>query len=386
MGAPPYKFFKMFDKRIDRKNTNSFKWEKYPSEVLPMWVADMDFEIAKPIQEAIRKNLDHGIIGYSIPSKELNEVAVKRLSEFHNWHIKEEWIVWLPAMVPSFYISVLACTTEGQGVMASTPIYRPFLEAASSNNRHLQAIPLIWQNERWEMDFEKMKNELKDTKLFFLCNPHNPNGRVYSKEELTQLASFCIENDIYIVSDEIHCDLVLEDSKKHLSIASISPEIAERTITLLSPSKTFNTPGLGIAYAIIPNQDIRKKFEKLKNGILPMISNFAMQGAIAAYTSAEPWRKELIQYLKSNHDFLMTEINAIDGLSMKPLEATYLAWVDYRNTGIPNFTALLEKHGLGVMDADIFGGSGFFRLNFATQKSRVEEALTRIKNAMDTVK
>lgn len=373
-----------FDKIIDRKNTNSYKWDKYPEGVLPLWVADMDFEVAEPIKDALRKIVDHGVIGYSRTPDELVEVVVKRLKDRHHWDIQKEWIVWLPGLVPGLHTAARCVSDDYFSVMTSSPVYRPFLEASEIGNRRLQDIPFLWRNDHWEMDFEEMKKTLNpSTKLYMFCNPHNPNGRVFSKEELIQLADFCVENDLVLCSDEIHCDLILDESKEHISIASLNKEIELRSITLLAPSKTFNIAGLGCSFAIIPDKVLRDKFEKTKYGMMPMLSAFAMEAALAGYKDSDVWLSELLKYLRSNQAYLLKEINDIEGLKMEPLEATYLAWISYEGTGISDFVSHLESHGVGVQDAEIFGGKGYFRLNFATQKANLEEAIKRIRKSLN---
>lgn len=373
-----------FDKIVDRKNTNSYKWDKYPEDVLPLWVADMDFEVAEPIKKALKKVVEHGVIGYSRTPDELVEVVLRRMKELHNWEIEKEWIVWLPGLVPGLHTAARCISDDYISVMTSSPVYRPFLEAAEIGNRRLLDVPFIWQNDRWEMDFEEMNKSINpSTKLYMLCNPHNPNGRVFSKQELEQLADFCVKNELVLCSDEIHCDLILDESKKHISIASLSKEIEAKSITLLAPSKTFNIAGLGCSFAIIPDQTLREKFEKTKYGMMPMLSAFAMESALAAYKDSESWRMELLKYLRANQSYLLKEINAIDGLKMEPLEATYLAWISFEATGITDFVSHLEKHGVGVQDASIFGGKGYFRLNFATQRANLVEAIKRIRASLN---
>jgi cysteine-S-conjugate beta-lyase len=372
-----------FDKPINRQNTNSYKWDKYTPDVLPLWVADMDFEVAEPIKEALKKIVDHGVIGYSRTPDELIDVVVSRLKDRHHWQIEEEWIVWLPGLVPGLHTSASCISDDVFSVMTSTPVYRPFLEAGQMGNRKLQDIPFVWNNNRWEMNFEEMQRSVnQSTKLYMLCNPHNPNGRVFTKDELQKLADFCVKNDLIICSDEIHCDLILDDSKKHISIASLNKEIESRSITLLAPSKTFNIAGLGCSFAIIPDKALRDKFEKTRYGMMPMLSSFAMESALAAYKYSESWRLELLDYLRANHQYLLEEISMIPGLDMQPLEATYLAWIGYESTGISDFVAHLEKFGVGVQDASIFGGKGFFRLNFATQRDNLVEAVRRIRASL----
>ena len=375
-----------FDKIVDRRNTNSYKWDKYPSEVLPLWVADMDFEVAQPIKNALKKIVDQCVIGYSNLPDELEQIVIERLRDWHNWEIKNEWIVWLPGLVPGIHTSAQCISEDFCSIMTSSPVYRPFLEAASMGNRSLQAVPFIWKNQRWEMDFDEMeKSANPSTKLYMLCNPHNPNGRVFSKEELEKLSDFCIKHNLFICSDEIHCDLILDTTKNHISIASLNKEIEKRSITLLAPSKTFNIAGLGCSFAIIPDADLRGRFEKKKYGMIPMPSSFAMESALAAYKESEDWRQRMLKYLRANHEYLLIEINKIPGLKMEPLEATYLAWINFEGTGIEDFVCVLENSGVGVQDASIFGGKGYFRLNFATQRANLEEAIKRIKKALHVI-
>ncbi|NBA88774.1 putative C-S lyase [Emticicia sp. CRIBPO] len=372
-----------FDKPTDRKNSNSYKWDRYAPEVIPMWIADMDFEVAPPIKQALIDISTHAIVGYNHTPDELTEVVIERLKTRHGWEIQKEWIVWLPGLVPGLHTAARCISDDYYAVMTSSPVYKPFLEAAEIGKRRLQNIPFIWQNDRWEMDFEEMKRTVNpSTRLYMLCNPHNPTGRVFDRSELEQLVAFCLENNLVLCSDEIHCDLILDDTKQHLSIATISKEIENQSITLLAPSKTFNIAGLGCSIAIIPNKELRQNFEKTIYGIMPRPTGFSYEAALAAYKSCEDWRVELVAYLKQNHDYLLKEMNSIPGLSMIAAEATYLAWINYEKTGIENFTEVLEKNGVGVMDAKIFGGEKHFRLNFGTQRAVLEEAVKRIKNSL----
>ena len=371
-----------FDEIIDRTNTNSYKWEKYAGrDILPLWVADMDFKAAPPILDAMKHITEHGILGYSQTPKELNEVVVKRLKEQHHWEIDTDWIVWLPGLVPGLHTTCRAIGEAGDEVLTVTPVYRPFMESVEYAYKKLVTVPfLVDESGYHSFDFEAIEKAITPkTKLFLICNPHNPNGRVFSKEELSKLSEICLKYNIAICSDEIHCDLILDDSKKHISIASLNKDIENQTITLLSPSKTFNIAGLGCSFAIIPNAQIRQKFMHAKYGMLPMLSWFAFEAALVAYRDCEDWRQELVNYLRENQQYLLQEINAIEGLQMKPLEATYLAWVNFSETGIKNYVEYLETKGIGVQDASIFGGKGYFRLNFATQRARLEEAIRRMK-------
>ncbi|SOE22992.1 cystathione beta-lyase [Spirosomataceae bacterium TFI 002] len=371
-----------FDEPVIRKNTNSFKWDKFDKSVLPMWIADMDFQSPPEVQTALQQLVNHGVFGYTHEPAELIEVVIDRLEKLHNWKVKKEWIVLLPGLVPGIHASTQLLGGEFNSVMTSTPVYYPFMQAADSGPRQLQAVQFLKKGNKWAMDFDEMKAKATlDTKMYLLCNPHNPNGRVFSRTELEELASFCLERDLLIMSDEIHCDLILDESKSHISIASISPEIADKTITLLAPSKTFNIAGLGCSMAVIPNLELRNAFRKATYGILPHPTAFAYEAALAAYKYGEEWRKELIAYLKQNHDFLLEEVNKIKGLEMLPLDATYLAWIKYEGNFEGGIEKYLASHGLGVSPGEQFAGDGFFRLNFGTQKANVEQAVEILKKA-----
>lgn len=368
-----------FDKPTHRRNTNSLKWDLKPENVLPAWVADMDFESPVEIREALQKLTDHQIYGYAWPPDELYEVIIERLAKNHHWQIKKEWIVLLPGLVPGLHAAARVMPDERANVMTSTPVYFYLFKAALSAGNSTLEIPFIQENGLWKMDFETMKKELTpETGMYMLCNPHNPNGRVFSKEELLELSRFCVENNLILVSDEIHCDLIIDPSKQHISTASLNKEIENQSITLLAPSKTWNIAGLGGSLAIIPNEDIRKRFQEACAGIMPHMNNWQIETMKAAYTFGEPWRKELISYLKANHDYLLEEINKIPGLHMEPLESTYLAWIscDHENP-----EEHLLKHGLAVSGGYQFHGKGYFRLNFGTQRANLEKALEIIKKA-----
>lgn len=372
-----------FDTPINRRQTDSFKWDRYVEDVLPLWVADMDFPCALPVQEALQKLVDRNLIGYARTPDALVQVIVERLKNLHSWEIDPSWLVWLPGMVPGLHASSMALGFESVSIMTSTPVYRPFLEASQRPNRTLLDVPFRWENNRWEMDFEAMEAAIQpNTRMYMLCNPHNPNGRMFDESELRQLGQFCQKHDLWICSDEIHCDLIMDPSKKHISLATLSPDLASRTITLLAPSKTYNIAGLGCSFAVIPNPEIRKAFQTVIYGILPHPNAYSHQAALAAYRDSQGWLDQALTYLRGNHHYLLKEINAIPGLSMQPLEATYLAWIQYEHFPNVDVVQTLENFGVGVQDAIHFGGKGFFRLNFATQRTVLEEAIRRIQKAV----
>ncbi|WP_304233845.1 MalY/PatB family protein [Jiulongibacter sediminis] len=367
-----------FDKPTQRRGSGSVKWDMKPENILPMWVADMDFESPDEIKNALQDLVDHQIYGYAWPPDELFEIIIDRLSKRHQWQIKKEWIVLLPGLVPGLHASA-RILEDKPAVMTSTPVYFHLFKAAGSAGNETIEVPFDLSNGGCKMDFESMQKQITpQTGMYMLCNPQNPIGRVFDKEELLELSDFCLKNDLILVSDEIHCDLILDESKEHISVASLNKEIENQSITLLAPSKTWNIAGLGGSFAVIPNPEIREKFEKACFGIMPHMNNWQIRSVMAAYKYGEPWRKELIKYLKANHDYLLKEVNNIPGLSMEPCEATYLAWIACDKENPEEY---LLKYGLGVSGAHQFKGKGYFRLNFGTQRANLEKAIGILKKA-----
>lgn len=374
-----------FDELIDRTNTDSFKWDKYKDrDIIPLWVADMDFKAAPPILKALEDVTKHGVIGYSHEPDELTDVIVKRLDERHNWKIEKNWIVYLPGLVPGLTLSCMVVGNEGDEIITTVPVYGPFMKAPEAAKKKLIKVQMKLENNRWTLDFDAIRAAITPrTRMFMLCNPYNPAGTVFTKEELQTLSDICTEHNIVICADEIHCDLILDESKKHISIASLSKEVENQTITLLSPSKTFNIAGLGGSFAVIPNDEIRAKFAHLKYIVEPMPSAYAYQAALAAYRDCGQWHEQLLAYLRKNHDYVLQEMNAINGFSMHPLEATYLAWIDTRESDIENISEILENAGVGISDGGFFfDGKGFIRLNFGTQMRRLEAAIWRMRKVL----
>ena len=373
-----------FDEVINRKNTDSFKWDFFqdPEETIPMPVADMDFRSAEPILQALREVTEHGVFGYSIVPEELKDILQKRLERLYGWKTEKEWQVWIPGLVPAITATCRAIGEIGDAVITSIPVYHPFHLAPGYVGKKLQTFPLIEVDNRWTFDFEALEKAITEyTKLFMLCNPYNPAGTVFTQEELEKLAEICQRHNLIICSDEIHCDLILDKNKKHIPIASLSQVTENMTITLLAPSKTFNIAGLGCSVAIIPNPELRQKFNAAKDGFFPPLPRHSMVAAMAAYRDCEDWRLQLIDYLRANHDYMFQALNGYKGLKLFPLEATYLAWIDARETGIEDIQERILKAGVRLMDGKIFMGEGFLRLNFACPKSVLEEAVKRIKSA-----
>ncbi len=374
-----------FDELIDRSNTDSFKWDKYKNrDIIPLWVADMDFKAAPPILKALEDVTKQGVIGYWQAPNELAEVIVKRLEERHHWKIEKEWIVYLPGLVPGLTLSCMVVGNDGDEIITTVPVYGPFMKAPETAKKKLVKVQMKLENNRWTFDFDAIRAAITPrTRMFMLCNPYNPAGTVFSKKELQMLSDICMEHQIIICSDEIHCDLILDQSKKHISIATLSKEAENQAITLLSPSKTFNIAGLGCSFAVIPNNEIRTKLTNLKYIVEPMPSAYAYQAALSAYRDCDEWHKQLLAYLRKNHDYVLQQMNAITGFSMTPLESTYLAWIDTRDSGKDNIAVVLENAGVGVSEGGFFfDGKGFIRLNFGTQMQRLETAISRMRKVL----
>ena len=380
-----------FDQPVERTGSDSSKWRVYGDEVIPMWVADMDFRSPEPILAAIHKRIDHGVFGYGGESQRLQEVICERMARLHGWQIEPEAVVLLPGLVCGLNVVSRAIGKPGDGVLVSTPVYPPFLTAPVNQDRTLQTAPLGVTTEgktmRYAMDFDAFAGAIdQTTELFILCNPHNPVGRAYSKAELEGIAEICARHDLVICSDEIHCDLLLGDTK-HLPIAALDPQIAERTITLVAPSKTFNVPGLGCSAAIVQNAELRAKVTKAASGIVPHVNVLGIAGAIAAYTECQDWHDGLLAYLTANRDFAVDFITQhLPGLKVTVPEATYLAWLDCREAEIEGnpYEFFLKEAQVALNDGARFGEEGkhFVRLNFGTQRAVLSEGLHRMRQAM----
>ena len=375
-----------FDYCPNRRNQGSLKWERYTDKsVLPLWVADMDFESAPEIIESLEARLKHGVFGYTIPYQGLYESIIQYLSTRHAYSIHEEWLQFLPGLVPAINLCCHAFTEASDSIMTVTPVYPPFLSAPKHSQRELISVPLsLNQKDQWTFDFESMEKAIKpNTKLFILCNPHNPVGRVYSEQELLALSNFLTQHDLILVSDEIHCDLIYQSSNKHIVSASIHKDLAHRTITLMAPSKTYNLPGLACAFAIIEDPIKRRQFEKTIRGIITEINCFGYTACEAAYRYGEPWRLELIQYLENNYtilkDFLKSHLSPI---VFRPMEATYLAWLDVTNLNLEAPAQFFEHNGIGLSDGTPFGDSNHVRLNFGCPQNRLLEGLERMHKAL----
>lgn len=373
-----------FNERIDRRHSDSLKWHKYgDQDILPLWVADTDFRSPDCIIDALKQRVEHGVFGYGKPPAELIEVIIARLAERYQWDIKPEWLVFLPGVVSGLNLAVRAFTDAHQATLAPTPIYPPFRSASAHANRKQLSAQLRLEKQRWVMDLAALEPQMTgNEKLLMLCNPQNPGGTVYRREELGEQLRFARRHDLIVCSDEIHCDLLLEPGVKHIPFASLSEDAEQRSITLMSPSKTFNIAGLGASLAIIPNPELRKRFNSVRQGIVPGVDVLAYVAATAAWRDGQPWLDEQLDYLRTSRDLLTQRINTLSGLSVVAPEATYLAWIDASQLKVASPALFFERHGLGFSPGRDFGDDGFVRFNFGCPRALIDEALRRMENAV----
>jgi cystathionine beta-lyase len=379
-----------FDQVHPRRNSDSIKWNAYPEDVLPLWVADMDFPSPAPVLEALQQRVTAGIFGYGSVAKELAEVLCERLQQHYQWTITPEQLIFLPNLVSGLNLVCRTFAKAGEAALVQTPIYPPFLSAPMNQGIQLQTLELIPQQRGAQLYYEIDElgftaSMTPETRLFLLCNPHNPVGRHFARHELEVLAKLCLQNDLIICSDEVHCDLNL-DEQTHIPFATLSPEIAQRCITLLAPSKTFNIAGLGGSFAVVENPQLRKQLLAVMEGLIPHLNVLNSSAMLAAYQHGESWRQALIPYLRNNRDFLVNYLAThLPQLKTTVPEATYLAWIDCRAANLHDpYQFFLKKAKLAFNEGKSFGkgGEGFVRLNFGCPRSLLEMALDRMRTAL----
>ena len=373
-----------FDTFIDRSDTASQKWERYrDTEILPMWVADTDFMAPPSVIQALQKRVEHGVFGYTNTPAELNQLVIDRMQSLYQWKIETDWLVWLPGLVCGLNIACRAVGDAGDHVISPQPIYPPFVSAPHLSKRKVIQVPMAQEGERFILDFAALEKSITpDTHMILFCNPHNPGGSVYRKDELLQLAAIAKKHQLTICSDEIHCDLILEPGLEHIPLASLNSDSASRTITLMAPSKTYNIAGLGCSFAIIPDEQLRKQFINVRKGIVPDVNLLGYTAAIGAYQAGDDWNQKQLRYLRENRDYLIQELNQIPGLKLNPIEATYLAWIDISAAKLENPARFFEEAGIGMSPGRDFGDANYMRLNFGCPRPLLEEAVKRIKSAL----
>jgi len=371
-----------FDTAAARQVSNSLKWSRYTGrDILPMWVADMDFRCPPAVIEALQQRVEQGVFGYGVPSEELLAVVVETLQREFQWQVHPDWIVWLPGLVSGLSVSCRAVGKKGDGVVVNTPVYPPFLKVPGLMDRSLETISLSGGNKQgWTLDRRRFENGISDeASLFLLCHPHNPVGRMWTEDELEMMAEVCLQKRIIICSDEIHNQLVLDRDRRHRPMATLGPEVAARTITLLAPSKTFNVPGLGCSLAVIPDESIRRRFVHAAMAIVPHVNVLGLAAAEACWSGGVAWQNELIDYLRGNLEYLKERVARWPALSMSEVEATYLAWLDVQDLDLKDPVGEFEKWGVGLSDGREFGGPGYLRLNFGCPRSILIDACNRIE-------
>jgi cysteine-S-conjugate beta-lyase len=373
-----------FDIPIERRGTDSIKWAKYAGrksasgeDIIPLWVADMDFAAPPEVIDALQKRIAHGVFGYGHTTPDFTGAIIMAMQRDYGWAVQPEWIVPLSGLVSGLNIAARSIGERGDAIVTATPVYPALFTAPLHMERECVQVPLD-ENKNWTWDMAAVEAvHTAKTRGLFLCHPHNPIGRVWSDAELQAIAAYAEKHDLVVVSDEIHCELILEPGLKHRPFAMLSAEISNRTITVMAPSKTYNIPGLGAAFAIIPNATLRRKYQSAMAGIAPHLNILGMAATIAAYEHGAPWRTALLDYLRKNRDLVM-KLEGFKGMSVIKPEATYLAWMDCRKMELESPLAFFEAIGLGLSAGADFAHEGFLRLNFGCTSAQLEKILSTL--------
>ena len=378
-----------FDRPIDRRHSDSTKWRTYDTDVLPLWTADMDFAVPPPVIEALHARVSHGVFGYCVHPPELQDLIAERMWSLYQWRVRPDDVVLQTGVLKAFQLVASLVAGRTDGILIQPPVYPPILGTARHNGSMHQEAPLVGRLDgQYEIDFDAFEAAITaSTRVFILCNPHNPVGRVFRRDELERLAAVCLRHDVLICSDEIHCDLVYPGAV-HLPIASIGPEVSRRVVTLMAPSKTFNIPGLRCSFAIVQDPDLCRRVAGDHDGDFADVNNLGLVAATSAYRDGQPWLDEVLQYLDTNRaivvDFVRREL---PGATTVAPEATYLAWLVFRQSGIGKDPCefFLQRARVALSSGPSFGtgGQGFARLNFACPRATLIEALRRMKQALE---
>jgi cystathionine beta-lyase len=372
-----------FDQIIDRTPSHALKWEKYKGrDILPMWIADTEFKCAQPIVDALHARTEHGLMGYTLPANDAgaNQAVVDWLARQYDWQISPEWIVWTPGVVPAFNVACKALCQPGDKVLIQTPNYPPLIAVPKLHDLVKVDIGTVAIEERWTIDFNELEKQAADPacKLFIMCNPMNPVGSVLTPSELSRIADICSSNNVMLCSDEIHCDIILDENAKHIPAGKLT-EFNGQAITLMAASKTFNVAGLGTSFAIIEDPSVRRKFTQAAQGLVPWVTVLGLTATQAAFTQCDEWHQAFLTYLRGNRDYLVAEIANIDGLKLLTPQATFLAWIDASGLGVGNPQKHFEELGVGPSPGADFGDKNFVRINFGCPRSQLEQAVALIK-------
>lgn len=380
-----------FDEIIDRRPTDSSKWNWFPPDVLPMWVADMDFRAPEPVLARLREMVAHGVFGYDFPKPEWYSFVCERMEKLYGWEITPEMVITIPGVVAGFNVAARAVCEPNSALLMQPPVYFPFLQVHEQTGLQRQYAPLSLNTQgptlRYAIDFDVFESAITPaTRMFLFCHPHNPTGQVYGRDELARLAEICLRHNLTICSDEIHSELLLGDAK-HVPLAILSPEIEQHTITLVAPSKTFNLAGLFCSFAIIPNPELRERYKKVCEQMIMHSNSFGIAAAKAAFLHGDEWLAELRAYLTANRDTVVNYVrDYLPGIRTTFPEATYMAWLDCHalNLEPSPFQFFLEKAKVALNDGTTFGpgGEGFVRLNFGCPRATLMDGLGRMRDAL----
>jgi len=386
-----------FDKLVERSNTASVKWDATEElfgekDLLPLWVADMDFKVPAEVVQAIQSQAEHGIFGYTMKKPSYYEAVIDWMKDHHNWVIEKEWICHSPGVVTALNLIVQAFSEPGDKIIVQPPVYYPFMKAIQNHDRQVVYNPLLFNEGRYEMDFEDLISKIDSSvKMILLCNPQNPGGRVWTESELKRLGDICLERGVLVVSDEIHQDLVFKPGK-HIPFAAISEQFGDNSITCTAPSKTFNLAGLQTSNIIISNKTLKEKFvAEGEKYAVTMSNSFGAIATEAAYNHGGQWLEEVLDYVEGNLHFITKYFKSnLPVLKVLPLEATYLAWIDCRELGLTSEELeklFLSKAKVALNQGHVFGpgGEGFVRMNLACSRSIVEQAVQQMKEAIDSI-
>ena len=386
-----------FDKKVERKGTSSVKWDKLDEvfnreDIIPLWVADSDWETAPEIIESIKERVEHGVFGYTYPAESYKNVIVNWYKKRYDWEIEPDWVTLISGVVPGINIALRALTRPGDSVIVQPPVYYPFFSAVKNSGNNLLENQLVLKAEndskRYEIDWLDLERKLNNNpgvSALIFCYPHNPVGRVWQLDELNKLLDIADKYNLMIISDEIHADFVFNG--QHQPLAAIRPEMKKKIITISAPSKSFNIAGLATAYTIIPDANYKKKFQKAAEGIQPALNTLGLTALKAAYENGEAWLESQNKYIEDNYKLVNNRIAEIPGIELIESEGTYLVWLDFRKTGLSDQELeelLFHEAKVGLEPGHWFGngGKGFFRMNLATQRYNIEEALKRLEDLM----
>lgn len=374
-----------FDEVIERRGSWSTRWERYPGDVIPLWVADTDFRAPPAVLAAIARRAAHGVFGYSAPPQALRDAVVERMRSLYRWRVEPDWVVFVSGVVPGLHLAARHLLHADQHALVPVPVYHHLKQSLQKAQRAHTDVPLVLSNGRWVWDEDFLSSAARpQSRLLMLCNPQNPGGTIFTRAELERLAAFAERHDLVVCSDEIHADILMDQGKPHVPIASVSREASRRTVTLISPNKAFGFPGAGCAFAIIEDAGLRRAFSSDHHATVHDASVFGYEAALAAYRECGGWLEAQLAYLRANRDRVEQALAAMPGLGMAHVEATYLAWIDASGLGVADPHQHFLDGGVAMSPGAQFGAPQFVRLNFGTRRALLDEALLRMKKAVSS--